>query len=134
MRTRRLQSGISLLELVIAVAVFAVAFLMLLTAFPTAARAIHQGDQYLVATFLAERRLEEIRSLDFDSVVETGADPGGAVAVPTSNQGVASNLEYSIQTKVQELEPNLKRVRVVVSWTADRARYVEVLTDVARIR
>lgn len=120
----------SLLELLIAVGVFAVAFVMLLTAFPTAARAVRQGQEHLNATFLAERRLEEVRSLDFEDV----EDDLHTVQVSTTNQGLESTLDYSIQTQVSEPQSDLKRVRILVSWAGDRARHVEVLTDVARLR
>lgn len=118
------------MELLVAVGVFAVAFVMLLTVFPTAARAVRQGEQYLNATFLAERRLEEVRALDFDTV----ADADSTETMGTTNLGVSSSVAYTVQTRVSLTETNLKRVRVLVSWTGDRARHVEVLTDVARLR
>ena len=126
----------SLLELVVAVSVFAVAFVMLLTVFPTAARAVRQGEQYLAATFLAERRLEEVRAMDFDGLDALNDPPSPPpVELTTNNQGISTAQSYSIQTSVSPTtSPDLRRVRVVVSWTADRARYVEVLTDVARLR
>ena len=130
MLTRRKIRGLSLLELLVAVGVFAVAFVMLLTVFPTAARAVRQGEQYLNATFLAERRLEEVRALDFDTV----ADADSTETMGTTNLGVSSSVAYTVQTRVSLTETNLKRVRVLVSWTGDRARHVEVLTDVARLR
>ena len=114
----------------IAVAVFAVAFVMLLTAFPTAARTVRQGEEYLNATFLAERRLEEVRSLYYDNVV----DSTSTESVTTNNQGVALTRDYSVQTLVTIPQTDLKRVRVLVSWTGDRARHVEVLAYVARYR
>ncbi len=130
MRSRRPVSGLSLLELLVAVAVFAVAFVMLLTAFPTAARAVRQGQEYINATFLAERCLEQVRSQAYDDVV----DGTYTVQVTTNNQGVELKQDFSVQTLVSEPQTNLKRVRVLVSWTGERARHVEVFTDVARLR
>lgn len=125
--------GLSLLELMVALAVFAVAFLMLLAVFPTAARAVRQGEDRMVATFLAERRLEELRAADFDTVVDGFAE----VPVESSNAGVANLVTYTVQTDVENVagfEPDLKSVRVVVSWNGERARWVEVTTYVARLR
>lgn len=130
MRSRRPVSGLSLLELLVAVAVFAVAFVMLLTAFPTAARAVRQGQDYINATFLAERCLEQVRSQAYDDVV----DGTYTVQVTTNNQGVELKQDFSVQTLVSEPQTNLKRVRVLVSWSGERARHVEVFTDVARLR
>jgi len=130
MNSRRQNRGLSLLELLVAVSVFAVAFVMLLTAFPTAARAVRQGHDYVAATFLAERCLEQIRGLDYDTI-ENGTY---TVQVNTSNQGVELRQGFSVQTLVSEPQTNLKRVRVLVSWTGERARHVEVFTDVARLR
>jgi type II secretory pathway pseudopilin PulG len=130
MRSRRPVSGLSLLELLVAVAVFAVAFVMLLTAFPTAARAVRQGQEYINATFLAERCLEQVRSQAYDDVV----DGTYTVQVTTNNQGVELKQDFSVQTLVSEPQTNLKRVRVLVSWSGERARHVEVFTDVARLR
>lgn len=122
--------GLSLLELMIALAVFAVAFLMLLSVFPTAARAVRQGEDRMVATFLADRRLEELRAADFDLLTPSFQ----GVDVESINAGVSSAMNYTVQTNVTELEPDLKRLRVVVSWNGERARWVEVTTDVARLR
>jgi len=96
MNSRRQNRGLSLLELLVAVAVFAVAFVMLLTAFPTAARAVRQGHDYVAATFLAERCLEQIRGLDYDTI-ENGTY---TVQVNTSNQGVELRQGFSVQTLV----------------------------------
>lgn len=125
--------GLSLLELMIALAVFAVAFLMLLAVFPTAARAVRQGEDRMVATFLAERRLEELRAADFDTLVDAFEE----VPVDSSNAGIANLVTYTVQTDVENVpgfEPDLKSVRVVVSWNGERARWVEVTTYVARLR
>jgi hypothetical protein len=71
-----------------------------------------------------------VRSLDYEDV----EDDLHTVQVSTTNQGIESTLDYSVQTQVSEPQTDLKRVRVLVSWAADRARHVEVLTDVARLR
>lgn len=112
-----------------AAAIFAATFVMLMAVFPTAARAVRQGEEYLVGTFLAERRLEEIRAMPYDNLVSDYT----TVAVASTQTGIQQSTTYGVQTEVTDQSPGLKRVRILVSWTRDRARHVEVLTDVTDV-
>lgn len=125
-RRRQDQSGMSLLELLLAVSVFSTGFLMILGAFPTAAAAVGQSEALAAATFLTERHLESLRSREF-----------GAIASLTSEVTVAAGTErvrMTTQVVVTSPRSNLKRIRAVTQWDggATGPKVVEMETLVAR--
>lgn len=128
---RRIQAG-SLLEILVAGCVFVVAFLLLLGVFPMAAGAVRQGNEVLAATFLAEQRLEAVRSLPYDSI----ADSSERVSLATRNNGITCVTSYTVQTLVEAIPGRalnaMKSVRVLVTWEGQLARHLEVTTYVAK--
>ncbi|HXE71903.1 MAG TPA: type II secretion system protein [Candidatus Nitrosotenuis sp.] len=118
----------SLLELVVALGVFAVAFLVVMSIFPTSAMALRQGQEVLVATHLAEEALEEARRTPYDEL----ADRVSTVQVASTSNGVTTTSQFAVQTLVTEVEPGLARVRALVSWDGALQRHVELVTYVAR--
>src|SRR5215471_5793895 len=55
-------SGMSLMEVMIAVAILGVGLLALSSAIPIAAYGIQEGNQLSTATFLANQRMEQVRN------------------------------------------------------------------------
>ncbi len=127
-----------MLELVVAVGIFATAFLLLLGVFPTATRAIRQANEYLTASYLAEQEIELVRAMDYDAIVAVSPRD---VTVQTTNRGITVDTRYTIEVDVSEIDPKnpdqiligsgLKRIRVLVSWTHEQIRKLEVSTYVA---
>jgi prepilin-type N-terminal cleavage/methylation domain-containing protein len=72
--TRRRDAGFSLIELMVALLLLAVALMGLAAAFAPSRMAIQAGDQATTATFLARRVLEDMRNraydLDSDELVD----------------------------------------------------------------
>ncbi|MEW6279997.1 MAG: hypothetical protein AB1758_15315 [Candidatus Eremiobacterota bacterium] len=129
MRTR----AVSMLELAVAVAVFATAFLLLMGVFPTATRAVRQGEEVMAATFLAEQEIEQLRALDYADLVN---QPPRNVTILSTNRGATQDSVYTLQTDVSLVspgQPDLKRVRVLVTWTRERPRHLELTTYVANL-
>jgi hypothetical protein len=117
---------------VVAVGVFATAFLLLLGVFPTATRAIRQANEYLTASFLAEQEIETVRGLAFEDIDDVS--PPREVTVQTTNRGTTADASYTVEVDVEDdpLRPGLKKVRVLVSWPAERpTRSLELSTYVA---
>ena len=67
----RAARGISLVEVIIALAVLGVGLAGLLAVVPMSTRGLHDGAQVSAATFLAEQRLEQIASAPWSSTPST---------------------------------------------------------------
>jgi prepilin-type N-terminal cleavage/methylation domain-containing protein len=65
--TVRRQSGLSLIELMVALVLLTVGLLGLAVAFPPGRRAIEGGNQLTTATFLARQVVEQMRNRTYDS-------------------------------------------------------------------
>ncbi len=91
-----------MLELVVAVGIFATAFLLLLGVFPTATRAIRQANEYLTASYLAEQEIELVRAMDYDAIVAVSPRD---VTVQTTNRGITVDTRYTIEVDVSEIDP-----------------------------
>ncbi|GMU52292.1 MAG: hypothetical protein AMXMBFR33_14380 [Candidatus Xenobia bacterium] len=111
-----------------AVGVFATAFLLLLGVFPTATRAIRQANEYLTASFLAEQEIETVRGLAFEDIDDVSPRE---VTVQTTNRGTTADASYTVEVDIDSLNPELKRIRILVSWTRERPRSLELSTYVA---
>ncbi|MBI3925143.1 MAG: prepilin-type N-terminal cleavage/methylation domain-containing protein [Armatimonadetes bacterium] len=127
---RRSRRGVNLIELLLALALFATAILLIIGIFPTAARSVRQAQGIVVATDLASRRLEELRAVPF-----AGLAPAVSVIKMTStSSGGPQVTEYTVQTLVTDRSPDLKHVEVLVSWSTDQARLLRMETYRARYR
>jgi len=122
--TRKSPRGISLLEVLVGLAVFATAFLLCLGVFPTAAQAVAQARAWSQATRLAEAELERVRAQPFEDIASGVTTASGAATVAGRSHAEA----YTIQTTVTEPETGLKRIHVLVSWNGATTHYVRLET------
>ena len=102
--TMRRDSGISLVELMVAMLLLGVALMGLAAAFVPGRMAIQSGDQATTATFLARRVLEDMRNRAYD----TGTDEITVTNFPTSTGYGAGDLAGY---------PNYRRTINIVSDT-----------------
>lgn len=122
--TRRDRRGISILEVLIGLAVFATAFLMCLGVFPTAARAVTQARSQAQATRLAEAELERLMGLPFVDVASGLRTEVGQATVA----GRSVPVSFTVQTTVTDVDTDLKDLHVLVSWSSDSTHYVRLET------
>lgn len=119
------ESGVTLIEILIAVTILAIGLLGVAGLQVTAIKGNSHGNTISQATAIAEERLEIIRNMDYSEVT---FDP---------NPFVENNVDGTIYTRTTEVEDNtplndLKRVTVTVSWTAgNRNRQVQLRTIVS---
>lgn len=133
MRRLRL-SGLSLVEILIAMTVFISAFLALLSVFPQALHSIRQARETNLATFLAEQAIENIRAANYSTI---------NVSVPPAPVNTVVNVTSNNQTTTQSYTTtvnyaagpsgfgNSTVATVLVSWSSDRFRSTQLGTEVA---
>lgn len=118
MRTSRKQkeSGYSLVEVLAAIVILTLAIIPMVGMFDTALRVVSTSGDYGVARACAGQKLEQARSLPYETV--SGGLPDGTCE--------PSGLGYEIQeefvnAELQEIQEDqgLTRVTVTVSWDGD---------------
>ena len=122
--------GLSLLEVMIGLAVYSTAFLMCLGVFPTAARAVAQARSEAHATRLAEEELEHLARLPFDDVV-SGVRTARSPATPGDRE---EPVAFTVQTTVTPMNPDLKDLLVLVSWSTDQTHHLRLESYRAKLQ
>ena len=140
MRYVRNGSGMTLLEVVVAMLILAIALAGLATAFPVARIAVNQGGQYTVASNLAQDAIEKIRRLSFQAFDALGS--GCISGCPSVNAPFDTPTippGYSRTVTVENLQildgiVTLKRVTVNVTFSLQGSSNVAatLVTLVAR--
>ncbi|MBI2159476.1 MAG: prepilin-type N-terminal cleavage/methylation domain-containing protein [Candidatus Rokubacteria bacterium] len=134
-------AGFSLVELLIATSVLVVGLLAVVTGFQFATESVEAGRRHTVATFLAEQRIEAVKSL----ALVDWADPRLTAGVTTEAFGAIPDApSYRRETQIADYGGHdcadaapavvaCKRVRVTVRYRplvggAGRERQVDLLT------
>lgn len=99
--------GFTLLEVLIAIVIFTVGIVTIVGLFSTGLVGSTDAENTTIAMNLAQRRMEEIRNLDFDT------------GIVNENKAEVSGFS-GFQRKVAVTEPqtDLKQVTVTVYWTS----------------
>jgi prepilin-type N-terminal cleavage/methylation domain-containing protein len=103
------KGGFSLLELMLAMALFAVCTVAVMELLHTANAGSLDGENTLIATYLAQRRLEELRNVGYGAL----ADEARAAVSSPSGFG-----QFDRQVTVTTPYTNLRQIVVTVSWDA----------------
>lgn len=121
--------GFSLVELLITIVLAGIVFAALVPVFVSAQKASSGDKARNVATNIAQDRIEKIRLLGFDQIVDDASHlrsstfAGGQFGASTTPAG--SGKSYSVTYSVDDVPStgavNYKRVSVTVSWTAPPA-------------
>jgi Tfp pilus assembly protein PilV len=124
-RPRR--SGLSLVEILVAMTIFITSFLALLGVFPTALHSVQQAREMNIATFLAEERLEQLKafgsssSTNFNTLAsEPSASP---IPITFTTNGQNARIDFQCQAQVApspSASPTMKQIQVTVSWFSRR--------------
>ena len=101
--------GLTLLEMMLALVVFAVGSVSAMELFHRAQLGSTDGEEVLIAVQLAQRRLEEIRNTAYSSLA---SESKASVSSPSGFS------QFSRQVTVTTPYTNLKQLVVTVSWTA----------------
>lgn len=123
--------GLTVVETLVAVSIFAVAIVAMIGVYPASVRALRQAHGQLMAANLAEKELEFSRAMQYDAVETRDKD----YQLTLETNGVPTTVEFETQTRVSEIREGLKRVAVTVRWQGtDRMnRSLEMETYVARL-
>jgi prepilin-type N-terminal cleavage/methylation domain-containing protein len=114
------EKGFTLVEVLIAVMVLAIAFLAMYQMQAMAVRGNETANQVTIATMLAQDKMEEIRNTNYDDVTNLN--------FPTENYGMVPNfLQFRREVAVTE-NGRVKTVRVTVLWKVVRTYRVSVDT------
>ncbi len=119
MRYVRNCSGMTLLEVVVAMLILSIALMGLATAFPLSRIAVNEGAEYTVAANLAQDAIEKIKRLSFQALDAMGTgdiSSNSLFNTPTIPPG------YTRTVRVENLESlsgivTLKRITVNVTFS-----------------
>ncbi len=119
MRLLRDGSGMTLLEVVVAMLVLSIALMGLATAFPVSRIAVNEGAEYTVAANLAQDAIEKIKRLSFQALGDMGTGDISSNALFSTPTGYSN---YQRTVSVENLETldgivTLKRITVNVSFS-----------------
>lgn len=133
------RSGLSLVEILVALAIFTTAFLALLGLFPAALHSVQQAREMNIATFLAEERLEQLKALGGSSranFVALASEPSASpIPITFTSNGQQTRIDYSCFALVAPsptASPSMKQIQVTVSWFSRRP--TGTLTDLKTVR
>ena len=115
----RVESGITLVEQIVTLAIFAMVLTAAMAALATGGLALNVATSRNEAMNLAQAQMECIKNQDFDG---TGASPYStcsATAVPPSG--------YSVDFVVEPIDPFLQRIKVNVQRSSDEVLILEDL-------
>ena len=119
----------SILELMVAAAVFASAVMILLGIFPLSAKAVRQSQLTLIATHMAEYQLETARARNYNALFD---DPPLSLPTTLSLNGVTTTIDYAVSLKVDTVVDGLKHVTATVTWTWETPHSLSLETEIAR--
>jgi Tfp pilus assembly protein PilV len=123
--------GLTVIETMVAVTLFAVAVIAVIGIYPASVRASRQAHGQLVAANLAEKELEFSRAMEYDGLDTRQKD----YLLTLETNGAPTTVEFETETQVSEIREGLKRVAVTVRWqgTDLMNRRLEMETYVARL-
>jgi type II secretory pathway pseudopilin PulG len=121
-----MRPGLSLIELMFATAILSSSLLILIGIFPSIFSEIKQGKNILLATQVAQMKMEQALSSGFDTV----AGSSGEVPKDTLSNGVISRASFSYSVVVSVLNTRVKKITVTVYETGSPLRYTKLETKI----
>ena len=103
----------TIMEIVVAAALFSISMLVLLGIFPLSARAVRKAEVRTIAVHLAENQMERARSISFSAV---GNVPAYSSSADIVNNSLTETIDFTIAQTVTDLGSGLKHTIVNVSW------------------
>ncbi|MCL5103255.1 MAG: hypothetical protein M1133_03950 [Armatimonadetes bacterium] len=136
-RSRR---GTGLVDVMVTLFLLGVAGIVFSAVFPTGFKAVKQGREYKVAATIAQRKMEQLRAMNYESLTYTLLLSAGVIdsSSPSSPYSFTSTDALSTELPsgtgslyISDVASDLKRVRLVVSWQGineNQPRTVEINT------
>lgn len=123
MRPLRSQAGMSLVEVVVATAIIAVALAPLISVFLTSQKSVEGAAKRVEAMALARSAMDEVLHEDYHSLT-----------IGTYYSGPHSlNADYTLQVTVGSATTYMKSITVVVGWTEKgQAKTVTLVSTVSQ--
>ncbi len=143
-----MNKGFTLIEVIISIFVLGVVVVGLFGFVTLTLKSTHDGRQRIIATALANEKMEMIRNLPYDSVGTVGGIPSGPIL--QTEQVVRNGATYSVATDIRYvddafdgtitgspvdlLNTDYKQARVEVSWASNLSnRPVLLITQIAPV-
>jgi Tfp pilus assembly protein PilV len=120
------ESGMTLIEVAIAMALLMIGLLTLLQAFPTGIAAMEGGRQQSTAVFLAEQRLEQIKAWS----LSTQTVPAQGFATVVGGGTCFTNAAGPCRPQAYDTIPGYLRYRIAVATAADGVTRTQVTVQV----
>ena len=112
MRSFGKNSGLTVIETLIATTLFLTAVVIIVGLYPSSARAVRQAQGHLMATSIAERELEIARASSYDSVENRTEE----YVLRVTNNDAEMEITFNTQVEVTEIQPGLKSVTVNIDY------------------
>jgi type IV pilus assembly protein PilV len=106
--------GFSLLEILIGLVILAIGLLAIAALQTTSVRGNFFSHNLMQATYLAQDRLELLKSLDY-ATLSDGNYPDGATRVPDVAGGIIFNRSYAVTT-VNDPNGDYRRIDYTITW------------------
>ena len=119
--------GFTLIEVLVAMSIFAIAVLGLAVGATTVMQANHTGLYTTIATNLAQDRLEELKSRTAANINTTGSPENG---IPVTGVPVTFNRSWAVTSDSPVV--GVKRIDVTVTWT-DRILHTVTVSSAVKM-
>ena len=136
------EKGLSFVDVLVGISLMLIVFLAILGAYRAGLRVISQSKTRIVATALANQKIELARSLSYNNVGVVGGIPSGTI--PETEIINRNNIDYLVKTTVVYIDDpfdglspadllaaDYKRIKVKVSWSHRYSGEVNLITDIS---
>ncbi len=120
-------SGVTLLEVLVALGIILLVVVFAMTIFPLGVESIDNNQNYMVATSIADNIIKNQKHKDFDEILPIS----GSQSFERVKSGLKDYQTFNYVITVDEKQSGLKYLTSKVSWkTKNKQRYVTVQTIV----
>ena len=140
MQLLRSRRGAGLVDVIVAVFILGITGLVFSATFPASFSCARQANEYKIATAIAQKKMEQLRSMEYESISQPLLLAAGAIDDSPSVSPYSFTMVDNVATQLTQGEGSLsvtdeppgdmRRIRVTVSWTARNGqdRSVELST------
>ena len=137
---RKSNKGFSFIDLIVAIMLMVFAAMIFATVIPGSIRASSQARSYKVAANIAQRKIEQLRAMKYESLTSAILSSSGVVDSASSNgvyqfttvDGVANQLSQGTgQIEITDHSSTVKEIVVKINWTGsndNKDREVKLVT------